>query len=129
MGYLLDLVYWFNSRPEPISRHGQKMIASIIAILIVIAVIILTKAYGEKIQSYKPTLKKLLPFCFTNSLIGLYLIFVNYEIIPVLRARFWFVVWGIIVVIWIISLIRDINKRKKRKEDHAKEIELKKYLP
>jgi membrane protein DedA with SNARE-associated domain len=129
MSYLFELVYWFNSKPEPISRQSQKLLASIITILLILAIIILIRVYGEKMQAYKPTLKKLLPFCFGNALIGLYLIFVNYEVIPILRARFWFLIWLVIIIIWIIAIIKDYIKRKRRKEEAIKEQEIKKYLP
>jgi len=129
MNNLISLTFWFNSSPEPIGLIGQKALAAISAILGIILIIIIIKAYGQKLSLYKPSIDKLIPFCIANIIISFYIFFVNYEIIPVLRSRFWYLVWGLVGIIWIIYIIKDFYKRARRREEIAKELEMKKYLP
>lgn len=129
MNNYINLSYWFNSRPETLSPLGQKILISIAAIMGIIFIIIAIKAYGEKLKLYRPSINKLLPFCLTNLLISLYLYFVSYELVPVLRARIWFVIWLLIAIFWIIRIVKDFFKRAKRRVELSKEEQIKKYLP
>jgi hypothetical protein len=129
MNEIISLSYWFNSKPEPISLFGQKTLAAISAISGLIFIIIIIRAYSEKLSIYKPSIDKLLPFCITNIIISLYVFFVNYELIPMLRSKFWYAIWFLIAVIWIIMIIKDFFKRAKRRQGLVKEAERKKYLP
>jgi len=129
MNNLISLAFWFNSRPEPLSYYGQRILTTIAAISGIILIIVLIKAYGEKLSLYKPSIDKLMPFCVTNIIISIYIFFVNYELIPVLRSRIWYIIWLLVAVFWLINIIKDFFKRAKRRVKLAKEAEIKKYLP
>ena len=129
MNELLSLTFWFNSRPEAISHLGQKILASISAIMGLIYIIVIIRAYSEKLNIYKPSIERLLSFSITNIIICVYIAFVNYELIPVLRSRIWYIIWSIIEIIWLFVITKDFFKKAKRREILAKEAEMKKYLP
>lgn len=129
MNNFIQISYWFNSRPEAIGTTGNKVLIAIAAVLGVILIVVAIKAYGEKLKLYKPSIDKLIPFCIANIIISLYIFFVSYELVPVLRARIWYIIWLIIAIIWIINIIKDFFKRAKRRVVLTKEAEMKKYLP
>lgn len=129
MQNLLSFAYWFNPRPEPLQWEGQQFLSYLALILIVLGLASIMGAISlpkrhAKIQSNLTT------FIFTNALIALVIIFVNYELTPYLRARFWYIIWVIVVIIWLWQLIKQIiNAQKPRLEDSARQKEIKKYLP
>lgn len=129
MNELLTWGYWFNGWPEPLSKFGMQILAGFCLFLLILILIIIKSAYPQKWLIYRSTFKKLVPFALTNIIISVYIYGVNSQLIPVLRARAWYVVWGIIMIIWLITIIRNARKRLARKEELAKEAELKKYIP
>lgn len=68
-------------------------------------------------------------FCLANAIIGAILLFFTYEAIPFLSARFWFLLWGIEIIIWIVYMARTLIDIPKRKEKLVKEKAYKKYIP
>ena len=129
MQNLISLAFWFNSRPELIGSNGEKTLVAIATILLIIALIIFVKAYSSAWSVYRPTLQRIIPFSITNAIISLYFLFLNDQIIPVLRARYWYVIWALIALAWIYGIIRNALKRARRKESLTQEAEKKKYLP
>lgn len=129
MNNLISWNFWFNGWPEPINHLGLQIIAGLCLLLFVIALIIHLEAYPQRWSIYKPSLKRLLPFCFTNILIAFYIVFINDQVIPILRARAWYIVWLIIAIIWLVVIIKKAISRLKKKETLAKEAEIKKYIP
>jgi len=129
MNNLISLAFWFNSRPELIGGHGQKALVAMATILLIIALVIFVRAYSKSWSVYRPTLQRLIPFCLTNAVIALYFLFLNSQVIPVLRARYWYVIWTLIGLAWIYGIINNALKRARRKESLSQEAEKRKYLP
>jgi len=65
----------------------------------------------------------------TNAVVGLILAFFNYEMVPFLSARFWFLLWGAGLVVWLIFIGKIITKIPQKRAQLEKEKEFKKYLP
>ena len=127
MHNLLNLQYWFNLRPEPLSLLPQRLFIAGLIIMIVAAILIaILKNRGG---IYRGWLKKVYSFCLSNASIGLILFFFNYEFVPFLSARFWLGLWVIIMIVWIFYLVRSLKNIPKMKEKAAQEKEMKKYLP
>ncbi|MCX6793338.1 MAG: hypothetical protein NTY12_04945 [Candidatus Falkowbacteria bacterium] len=129
MNNLISLSFWFNSRPEPVTIVGQKVLAIIAIVSLVLYIVVILRAYSHKLAIYKSSIDKLLPFFITNIIITVYIVFVNYELIPVLRARLWYIIWFIVVAFWLFLIVKDFFRKTKRRESLSKEAELKKYLP
>jgi len=127
MKNLLSLHYWTNLRPEALTPLAQKIFIGFLLLLVVAAIIIAIKKNRSSI--YRGWFKKMYSFCVSNTVIGLLLLFFNYEFVPFLSARFWLGLWGLIMIIWLVFILKSLKNIPKIKERAAQDKELKKYLP
>jgi hypothetical protein len=129
MGNFLTLSFWFSLRPGVFIGSTFKVIAGFVILLMVFALI---AGFGKKKWSkslYAVLWSNLYYFFLTNAVIGLVLIFFNYETVPFLSARFWFLLWAISLMIWLFFIYKVIVKIPQRKARLEKEKEFKKYIP
>ena len=126
---LLQPSFWFNLKPIPLLPIYDKVFTGLVVLLglLLIASFFIKKAYRKNI--YGKVLEEAYSFMLTNFGIGLILLFFNYESVPLLSARFWFILWAIEMGIWIYLIIRDVKKIPARKEQFEKEKEYQKYIP
>lgn len=126
---LLQLSFWFNLKPIPLLPIYDKAFTGLVVMLglLLIASFFVKRAYRKNI--YGKVLDEAYSFMFTNFGIGLILLFFNYESVPLLSARFWFILWAIEMGIWTYLIIRDVKKIPARKEQFEKEKEYQKYIP
>lgn len=68
-------------------------------------------------------------FFLTNTIIGLLLTFFNYEMVPFLSARFWFLLWVISMLVWLYFIYRVAAKIPAKRAQMEKEKEFRKYIP
>lgn len=130
MSTFLSLAYWFNARPEPLSGNGRKALIEISAALLLLGIILATGVLQKKLNLSKKIQYFLTWFFLSNAFIGLALLFFNYELTPLLRSRFWYLLWAIAAIVWIIQLLRFYSNNKRRAVTHSgREQEIKKYLP
>ena len=78
---------------------------------------------------YNRILRKLSNFCLGNVVIGLIILFFSYEMVPLLSSRFWFLIWGIEMAVWLFFIFRITREIPKKKEEMEKDKEFKKYIP
>jgi len=126
---LLQPSFWFNLKPIPLLPTYDKVFTGLVVLLglLLITSFFIKKAYRKNI--YGKVLEEAYSFMLTNFGIGLILLFFNYESVPLLSARFWFILWAIEMGIWIYLIIRDVKKIPARKEQFEKEKEYQKYIP
>ena len=126
---LLQPSFWFNLKPIPLLPIYDKVFTGLVVLLglLLITSFFIKKAYRKNI--YGKVLEEAYSFMLTNFGIGLILLFFNYESVPLLSARFWFILWAIEMGIWIYLIIRDVKKIPARKEQFEKEKEYQKYIP
>ncbi len=119
--------YWFNLRPEPLTTPSFKLFGAFVLALIILGAI----AFYLKTRSGAKNglWLKIFNFSFTNSLLGILLLFCNYEIIPFFTARFFLALWGIGLVIWLVTLTKEFKKIPKKLEENKQQKEFEKYLP
>jgi len=127
MKNLLTWHFWFNLRPDPLISVAQKSFLAFFCLLVFLTIII--AILKKKSSIYRGFLKRLYNFCLSNSLIGLILLFCNFEIIPFFSARFWLGLWAIMMIIWLFFILKSLGKISIQKKQLEKERELKKYLP
>jgi hypothetical protein len=127
MQNLLTLDYWFNLRPETFIPLAQKWFMGLIIALVIVAII--TLVTKKKAGIYRGFLNRFYAFCSVNAIIGLILVFFNYENVPFFSARFWIGFWAIIMVIWLLSIFKSLRKIPLKKKQLKQEEELKKYIP
>lgn len=127
MTNFLTLNYWFNLRPEPLMPFAQK---GYIALIILLAVVALSIAiFNKKTGIYRGFFKRLYNLALSNAVIGLILLFFNYETVPFLSARFWILFWIVIMFIWLICILKNLKNIPEQRRRQEEEKELKKYLP
>jgi len=126
MGHLFNLNYWFNLRPAILSSLGQTMFVALLVVFIASIIIFITK---KKMGVYRGFFRKISDFCVGNLIIGGVLFFFNYEIIPFFSARFWLLLWGIVMATWMYFIIKSLKKVKNTKKEQDKIDEYNKYLP
>lgn len=130
MNKYLSLSFWFNSSPEILTTNQQHMLIGLAAVLIVIAIFLITGLGSHIIRISKKLLPTMLWLCFTNAIIALVFVFLNYEIIPYFRAYILYLIWALLGIVWIIYVIRQIQKNSAHRfEQSDREKEIKKYLP
>lgn len=126
---LLQLSFWFNLKPTPLLPMYNKALTGFVILLglSLIASFFIKRVYQKNL--YSKVFEEIYSFLYTNFGIGLILLFFNYEMIPLLSSRFWFILWAIEMGIWIYLIVRAAKKIPARKEQFEKEKEFKKYLP
>jgi drug/metabolite transporter (DMT)-like permease len=126
---ILSWSFWFNSRPEPLSSLSQNGIL-VFAVLMVAMFIIIKIITGRKQKTiYYKFWLKLASFGLTNAILGFLFWFFSFEMIPMLSAKFLLALWGIMMIIWTVFLIKYLRRIPKRREIIQKEKEFKKYIP
>lgn len=127
MKNLLTLNYWFNLRPENLIPLAQNLFVTFIIFLAVLALVIaLIKRKGG---IYRGFLNRLYTLALTNALVGLLLLFFNYELVPFFSARFWLGIWIIIMIVWLVAILKNLKSIPAKKKQLDEERARKKYLP
>jgi len=127
MKAFLSLKFWFNLRPGILVT--QNYILAVLAFLVIITILFAILKKNQAKTAYRQLWESLYAFGFYNALICLALLFFTYELVPFLSARFWFLVWGAGIVVWLVFLVKKFQQVKVRKEQLSKEKEFKKYIP
>jgi amino acid transporter len=115
-------------RPGSLLPIYQKALVIFIVVLVVAAVIFSFIRKKRK-GLYSKVWRVLRGFSLSNAIVGLIILFFNYEMVPLLSARFWFVLWGIEMIVWLFFILRMAREIPKKKEQLEKEREFKKYIP
>ena len=111
MNNFLSFAYWFNSRPEPLSWEGRRILAYICLGLLVVGLALFTGAIRTS-KKYHKIISQLTSFMFVNAVIGLLIMFFN------------------VAVIWLWQIIKQFRALEHRvKEISSREKEIKQYLP
>lgn len=127
MENLLTMSFWLNSRPDFMQSTNQKILIGFIVFCLLtwLASYLLAKRKNAN----RKIINSFASFGLGNSVIGLILLFFASERIPFLSARFWFIFWGIVLIVWLFVIFRRYQKVEKIKEQTVKEKEMKKYIP
>lgn len=126
MENLLTINYWLNLRPDLFTALAWKLFIGLIILLAVLAILI---TIIKKRGVYRGVFKRLYGFCLGNTVIGLVLLFVNYEMVPFFSARFWLIIWVAVMIAWLIFIIKACLAIPRQKKELEKVKELNKYLP
>lgn len=127
MKNLLTWQYWFLVNPAPLVSLGMIILASLVALTVLAAIVFFL--LKRKSSLYRGIFKRLYNFSIANFLIGLIVLFFNYENIPFFSARFWIGLWVIGMIIWLYFILIKIKDIPAKKQAIAAELEKRKYLP
>lgn len=124
---LFSLSYWFVLIPGPLQQKGKIFFISLIIILLLGAITSLY--YKKNVSLFKKTFSRLYTFFSSNLVVAFVFLFLRYEIVPFLAARFWLALWFIIMAIWLYFILKSVKGiSEKRKEEIARR-EKEKYIP
>ena len=128
MGNLFSLGFWFNSRPGNLTAISTTILVVFIGLLFVLSFVIYLFRKQKRSLYYK-VWRRLNSFCIANTIIGIFLLFFAYELIPILSSRLWFLIWAVEMLIWMVFIYKDFKKIPEIQEKIKKEQEFKKYIP
>lgn len=129
MGNLLTFKFWLDLRPEGLTPVFQKFFIIFVALLFVLTLIFAYIKSKQKKNLYSQFWRSLYYFNLTNVIIGAFLLFFNYEIVPFLSSRFWFLLWAMLIIVWLFFLYKILVGIPRKKAQLEKEKEFKKYIP
>lgn len=127
MKNILTWSFWFNGNPPALLPLFFNLLIAVV-VLFLISTIIFYFLKNKK-NVYQKIKKNLFDFSFGNFLIGLLVLFFNYERITFFSARFWLIIWFLIIVVWLFFSLIKIKEIPKRQEERKKQEEFKKYIP
>jgi len=128
MNELLTLGYWFNSRPAPFGNFGQTLLIAAIVVFL-IGSLISWRFYKRQMPVYHKVWQSLFSFCIANVIVALFWAFFDYQMIPILMSKIWYLLWLIEALIWFIMILIRIKKIPQRKQELTKQQEFNKYIP
>jgi len=129
MGNLLTVQFWLNIRPGVLSPNLQTAFIMFIGLSLLLTVIFWYIRKQQKKSLYNRIYKKLYSLNLMNLVVGVIFLFFTIELIPLLSARFWFLIWGIGILVWLFFIGQAVFKIPIIKKDLAKEELYKKYIP
>jgi len=129
MGNFLTWNFWFDARPGAFIGLSLKIVLGFIFLLIILSIVsgVIRKRWSKSL--YFSFWDSLYIFFFVNAAIGLLLTFFNYEMVPFLSARFWFLLWAIGMLVWLFFIYKIVMKIPGKKAWIEKEKEFRKYIP
>ncbi len=128
MSNLLSLSFWFNMRPPALTPLFVKVFLILVIIILVLA-IIFKILQNKKGGIYAFLYRKLANLFFSNFVIGILILFFNYEAVPFLAMRFFFIVWFLEMAVWLFFVLIKIKEIPKRKKQLEQDKEYRKYIP
>jgi len=115
---------------RPNALESKALIAfSVFLLLLFAGCFVFNYLKAKKKGVYLRIWKSLQSFSLTNLIIGLFLLFFAYELVPFLSARILFLIWGIGMAAWLGFVARKFLEIPKIKEEKNREQEFKKYVP
>ncbi|MCH8049351.1 hypothetical protein IH979_01420 [Patescibacteria group bacterium] len=128
---LLDLNFWFNLQPQALSPTFERFFFLAFGSMIIIAAVSRIVARHRKEDRYLLKIyRKLTRMFLTMGIFGMLIFFFNFEELYFFGARFWFLVWGIGLIVWIVMIVRFAKVRvPAMKEEHLRGREEERYMP
>lgn len=129
MGNFLTWNFWFSARPGAFTGLSLKIVLGFIFLLIILSIAsgVIKKRWFKSL--YSSFWSGLYTFFLTNAIIGLLLTFFNYEMVPFLSSRFWFLFWAIGMLVWLFFIYRIAVKIPGKRAQLEKEKAFNKYIP
>ncbi len=128
MKNLFTFNFWFLTRAELTVFAYWFLVIFVFSLSVAWIYIQMTKSRWKK-NFWRKSMDSLSGLLIFNFLAGLYLWLVNDQLIPILSARIWFIVWGVEMFCWGFFIKRDFFKAKAKQAEFAATKDLKKYIP
>lgn len=125
----LNWRYWLNTRPGSLEPVSEKIFIGFLVLLFATSFLMFIFKKNYQKSSYRKTIEKIKTFALTNLIIGAFLAFFTYEIVPYLSMRILILLWIISMIVWAVFIARTFTIIPKIKEEKEREKEFKKYIP
>ncbi len=127
---MTSVSFWFNFYPGALSPLAAKLL-SLAVIFFIIGAFVLGSLVKRRLHKayWRPIWQHFYYLFITNSIVGVFVWFFMYEAVPFFSARFWFLLWALVNLIWFYFIGRAFWRLPQRKREYEKIREFKKYLP
>jgi len=127
---LLQFDFWFNLEPMALTPTFERFFFIFFGVMVIFGAVARIMARHKKddrllLQVYRQIGRMFL----TMGVLGLLIFFFTFEEIQFFGARFWFLIWGIGLIVWIVMIILAAKKIPQKREEYAKAKEGDQYLP
>lgn len=116
-------------RPHLFTWPTQKKIIIIIVFFAILGIVLKVLSKKDKKGLYNKIYKQLSSLFITNGIFLFFLLLFNYEFAYFLAARFWYLLVGVEMAVWLFFIYKNFSIIPKRREELEKEREYKKYIP
>lgn len=127
MNNLLTLSFWFNLRPPAMLDIFNYSFIAVLFLFLFLS--ILSFYYKKRKKIYKSFWLKFYDFSASNLIIGLFLWFFSWQEVPFLSARFWLIIWAILIILWFIFIYKHLKKIPIKLQKIEEEQKFNKYIP
>ncbi len=111
MNDLLQLDYWFTMQPANVGGiQGKILFGVFLAVFIFGIVAKIVTTYKTEDKYVKLMGERISSLLVSMGLVGVLLYFFSFERIWMFGARFWYVIWVAIFLIWLYYIVRYIKK-------------------
>lgn len=129
---IFTLPFWFELQQTALVPQYNRAFFLIFAGMLVLSTIVrIVRRKWQKRDKYLARgFDRFANLLFAQGIFGLVLLWFNYEELYLLGARFWFLIWAILGLIWFGSIVRYIVKTAPELREKAEARgEVNKYLP
>lgn len=121
--------YWF-SQPSPAVKEVYWVWVGGLLILVAIGIFSLVAKMYLKDKTLNTFLDKLSSLGLTTGILGLIFFFFRQQNVFLLGYRMWFLLWGILFLVWAIKVLKYYFKRiPEIKSEQQERMRKQKYLP
>lgn len=129
MQNFFTLNLWFGMYPGPLQPVFFYILVGLIIVFVAATFVAWYYFKQNKKTLYGKLWRSAYNFALTGTIIGALLLFFTYERVAFLSSRFWFVLWGLLHVVWAYYLYTKWQKLPEIKKAIETRREFKKYIP
>ncbi len=128
---LFDPGFWFQRVPPPLTPFFERALFAFFGLVLILgAVVRIVGSYKKYDRYVEAIFGRVGNMMVTMGFLGVIVFFFAYEQIPVFGSRYWFLIWGLGLVVWIAWIVYYAVKviPEQRLRERARK-ELMKYMP
>ena len=126
-----SLHYWLNLNPGNLEQTGQQSLSIFFGLVVLAGIVgymFASKSAADKLLAR--VYRKIGRLGITMGIIGFFMIFLFYQEIYIFSARFWFLIWLVVVAVWVRSIVHLAKvKIPREKRTLAEQQAFERYLP
>ncbi len=127
MNNLLTLSFWFNLRPPAMLAIFNYSFIGLLVLLLILSIVAFY--YKKRKKIYKSFWLKFYDFSASNLIIGLFLWFFSWQEVPFLSARFWLIIWALLMIVWLVFIYKHLKKIPVKLQKIEEQEKFNKYIP